>query len=848
MTELFALVATLGLDASKFTSGLSTAWGAVSNFIKDVYGAGLAFDRAMGDIAGVRRLDATSDEMQDLRSHILDLAPASKFTAAEIAGAALEMSKLGWTTDEIKGGLKSVIDLSAASGEDLARTAYIVSSGMAQFGVAASDAEDYVNVLAVTAANSGTDIRMIGDSMKYAGPIAAALGYDFRDVAEGIGLMANQGTRGSMAGTSMRNVMVRLATNLGETEKKMGALSILTQELGVDFYDSTGKARPWGEVITEARNAWSDLSADMSPELIEQIGSAFGFATDNTVDANEVLTSFKTELDEVKQLWHEYTSNNDVNAQKTLFEQYEGAFQEIGIRTREANGEMRDMNELITEAQSHIGGLTDEQKISYAHTIGSMRGMVGWIEIMESGAEKTDQLHESIQNADGAVEDMANKRLDQFGGDIDMLASRWDALKVALYDNTKDDARTVVSELTTSVDNITDAVNEAGGSGGDALIAGIEQAGKEVDRLLTILEPVFAAVAGRLGTILSSSIMTAISTLSSSSSTLWGLTAEIGTHLGMGLFNGLMHGLAANSSERTKDLVWTFLGIDLDKYLDTGGGTFGASASFGGEGFGGATGGGGSVEQFAGAVREKVGNATEEGITQGASAGFGAVIAGGGSAELGAGASRSILKQEVESGITDGAEQAFTNSNVNAEVWAHMLGQDAENALSDAGTSGGVKLGGHLFNKLKLKTPEMQAEVEQKIGSAGTSAGNDLVSGIQGILSAATFGVNIFASIFGHGQGYAKAMNTGYLLNGATVFGFSRKGDPLIGGEAGQEAVIGTRALTSMITEAVAAGGAGAGNVSINVYQQPGESADALADKIQRILVRRERQRRSSLT
>lgn len=818
-TELFSLVATLGLDTKSFTSGLSSAWDTISGFVKDVYGAGLEFDRAMGNIAGVRMLDPAGEEINDLRNYILDLAPASKFTAAEIANAALEMSKLGWTSDEIKGGLKSVIDLSAATGEDLARTAYIMSSGMAQFGVDASRASEYADVLAVVAANSGTDIRLLGESMKYAGPVAGALGYDFKDVAQSIGEMANQGTRGSMAGTSLRNVFVRLATNIGETQNKMGALSILTQQLGVDFYDSTGKARPWADVVADARENWRSFAADASPEVLEQLGSAFGVSISDINNTEEAVTEFKTAFTELQEAWNE--AEGDSATRESMFLSYEGAFRDLGIETREANGEMRDMNSLIEEANTKFSGLSDEQKISYSHTIGSMRGMVGWLELMESSVEKSEQLETAIGGASGAVEKMAAYRLDNLGGDIDMLGSRVDTMYQAIYRNTQGDARSVVGELITSVDNITTAINTAGEGGGDALIAGIEQAGKEVDRLLTILTPIFEPIMVRLGGLLSTVLTTALNTLLTSDLVLD--LVDLAAQLGEGITVGVLHALAQNADPATKKL-FGFFGINLDDYIE-----FDASA---------------------------ISKSWNEGLAS-EKPNFDPIMADVKPTDPFADPTmveswdtymlQQKVEDTVEEGILTGGETAFNGMTVTAEDFANNTGRYfAGDVFVEAGDQAGLKFGNHVFNKIKLKTPEMQEEVATKIGNAGTSAGNDLVSGIQGILGAAMFGINIVASLFGNGQGYAKAMNPGYILNGATVFGFNRRGQPLIGGEAGQEAVIGTRALTTMITEAVAAGGAGTGDVNIVINQQPGESAESLADKVQRVLVRRERQRRAA--
>ena len=923
-TELFSLVGTLGLNTGPFMNGLSDAFGAVTDFIGKVYDDGIKFDREFsGFVAVTSGADEASQEVQDLRKYMLELATDSIFTGDQVAKAAYYMSMAGWDLEETQTGLSGVINLAAASGEDLAQVSDIVTDSLTAFGKEAGDVTDYVNVLAAAAVNSNTDVGKMGQTFKYLAPVAGALGYDYKDMALSIGLLASQGIKASQAGTSLRNIFTRLATNAGATTNNIGALEILTKKLGVEFYDAEGNARPFVNVLAEARDMWKNSDAINDAETIRLVGEAFGENIQNIDQATDSVNSFLEELNAIAYNEDGIAQMYDQKHLADIYKNFGTIFEDLGVNAKTTNGEYKQFVDIIDQVRIATSGLSDEEQISYANRIGNLRGMTAWLALMNASDEDVAELANALWNADDAAESMAKKRLNNLGGDIDMLNSKLNIMNIAIYDDTKEDARTIFTELGTSVDNITEAIKTAGATGGDALIAGIEQAGKEVDRLLNILSPILEPIFVRIGTLFSTSLTTAVDILFGNGDLLpkvlnWGI------QLGEGLYTGILHALAISGAvtPQMKGLLKNFLGVNLDDYIDVDpnkitekvnselksgneivpdaimvdvepvlasadpsmveswdtsfiqnktsnsviSGVTTALSSF-------ATGGESNAgnalnafgELFSAILIDPVQNGVQTGAIEGVSGlandpAFKQAVRDGVVIDIDENnimVGSQVISKEDEEKIKN--HLAYLGYDCGAEMGANISGQINTNIqgvlmpkfrkhLESVGTSGGRSMAQNVTDQLETKSLTWSDIISGKIGNAGTSAGNSLASGIQGALNAWTFGISIIGSLFGNGQGYAKAMNTGYLLNGATVFGFSRKGDPLIGGEAGQEAVIGTRALTNMITEAVAAGGAGAGNVSINVYQQPGESADALADKIQRILVRRERQRRSSLT
>lgn len=159
-------------------------------------------------------------------------------------------------------GIGGVLNLAAASGSDLATTSDIVTDALTAMGYSAKDAGRLADVMAAASSNANTNVEMMGATFQYAAPIVGALGYNMEDTAVAIGLMANAGIKADKAGTALRSILTRLSTDAGASSKQLGALGTLTEELGVQFYNTDGTTRNLNDVLNDARKAWSGLSAE----------------------------------------------------------------------------------------------------------------------------------------------------------------------------------------------------------------------------------------------------------------------------------------------------------------------------------------------------------------------------------------------------------------------------------------------------------------------------------------------------------------------------------------------------------------------------------------------------------
>lgn len=216
------------------------------------------FEAAMSQVQAVS--GATSAELEQLTQKAKEMGATTKFTATESAEAFNYMAMAGWKTEDMISGIEGILNLAAASGADLATTSDIVTDALTAFSLKASDAGHFSDVLAAASSNANTNVTMMGETFKYAGTMAGSLGYSIEDVALATGLMANAGIKSTMAGTALNSIMTRLATDAGASSKSLGALGVMTEELGVEFYDAEGNARPLGDVLKELRAATSDLN------------------------------------------------------------------------------------------------------------------------------------------------------------------------------------------------------------------------------------------------------------------------------------------------------------------------------------------------------------------------------------------------------------------------------------------------------------------------------------------------------------------------------------------------------------------------------------------------------------
>ena len=282
------------------------------------------FESGMSEVSAIS--GATGKDLEMLTDKAKEMGAKTKFSASESAEALKYMAMAGWDTQKMLGGLEGVMNLAAASGEELGTVSDIVTDALTAFGMKAEESAHFADILAKASSKSNTNVSMMGETFKYVAPVAGALGFTAEDTAIAIGLMANSGIKASQAGTSLRQIL----TNLGDG--------------------------------------------------VELTGSKFG---------------------------------------------------KFHVETVDAQGDMRDLKDILDDLREGFSDMTEAEKSANAETIAGKVGMSGLLAIVNASTDDYEKLAEEIYNCDGAAEQMADTMNDNLSGQITILKSTVEGIAIS---------------------------------------------------------------------------------------------------------------------------------------------------------------------------------------------------------------------------------------------------------------------------------------------------------------------------------------------------------------------------------------------------------------------------------
>ncbi len=308
-----------------------------------------SFESQMSTVQAIS--GASGNELAALADKAKYMGSTTSFTATE-AGQALEyMAMAGWKTGDMLDGLEGIMHLAAASGESLGSTSDIVTDALTAFGLAAADSAHFADVLAKASSNSNTNVQMMGETFKYAAPVAGALGYSIEDTALAIGLMANAGIKGSQSGTALRGMLTNLA-------------------------------KPSDEVASYMKR--------------------------------------------------------------------------LGISLTDSSGQMLSLSSLMAVLRDRFSSLTEAQKAEYAAGLAGKEAMSGLLAIVSASDQDFRKLSAAINDCSGAAYDMSQVRLDNYAGQVTLLDSALDGLKLTIGSQLSPVLKRMAEGATTAVGGLTE--------------------------------------------------------------------------------------------------------------------------------------------------------------------------------------------------------------------------------------------------------------------------------------------------------------------------------------------------------------------------------------------------------
>jgi len=377
--NVFDLFAKISLDTSEYTAGLTTAGSTLGGFAtkftntladlskkffafgSDCVKVGADFDKAMSQVAAT--LGKTTDEVTDLRDFAREMGSTTAFTAEQAAEALNYMALAGYSAEQSMEMLPTVLNLASAGNMDLAKASDMVTDAQTALGLSFEDTKTLVDQMAKTASSSNTSVAQLGEAILTMGANAKGMKGGTLELVTLLGELADNGIKGSEAGTKLRNMLSALP---GKSDEAQLALD----ELGVALYD--------------------------------------------------------------------------------------------------AEGNMRNLNDVLLDFDKATKNMTQEKRDSYIRTIFNARDLAAAKSLIDSAATSYSSLTEKIKDSNGAAERMAKTQLDNLAGDVTIFQSALSDLKISVSDLVTPKLRNAVRFATQSIGDLqryTTAFRENGFSG-----------------------------------------------------------------------------------------------------------------------------------------------------------------------------------------------------------------------------------------------------------------------------------------------------------------------------------------------------------------------------------------------
>lgn len=386
----------------------------------------MSFDDSMAKVASIS--GATGDELQSLRDKAKEMGESTKFSASEAADAMQYMAMAGWKTEDMLDGISGIMNLAAASGEDLATTSDIVTDALTAFGLTAEDSGHFADILAAASSNANTNVSMMGETFKYVAPVCGALGYSADDASLAIGLMANSGIKASDAGTALRKGLLNLTAPSKKAADAMAGLGFYTEEVITTFDQSKIDQQM---IAVES----ATLSATKAQSSYNTAVEKYGEDSDQAEQALMALNIANEKL-RISQEKLEVLQKGET-----------GVVYGYNQAIQNEDGSMKSLRETIDFLREHMSGLSESEQAAAASAIFGTNAVSGMLAIVNGSDADLEKLSAAIDNADGTAQDMADTMQDTLGGQLTILKSQLEGIAISFGEILMPTIRKIVSKI-----------------------------------------------------------------------------------------------------------------------------------------------------------------------------------------------------------------------------------------------------------------------------------------------------------------------------------------------------------------------------------------------------------------
>lgn len=363
--RLSATAGKLRTDGAMAIGASAGAGYAAGRFLAPAVG----FDEEMSRVGALTRLDKGDEQFAAMRAQAKKLGAETAFTTRDAASGQAFLAMAGFTPQSIQAALPGVLNMALAGGMDLGESADIGSNILTQFKLSSDQMDRVGDTLTAAFTRTNTDLRALGDTMKYAGPVAANLGISLEEASAMAGMLANNGLRGSDAGTAMRSSLSRLASPPKAAAKALA-------ELGVSVADANGKMRPMETVLSDLFKAtqkygqvdqvsiFKDIAGEEAfvglQTLVQAAGSGElqkltkelqGAAGESATVAKKMADNLGGDLKELDSAWEAFRIQIEELADGALRKLTQALTGTIGVMTEWAN-----KNPLLSKTLLAVGG------------------------------------------------------------------------------------------------------------------------------------------------------------------------------------------------------------------------------------------------------------------------------------------------------------------------------------------------------------------------------------------------------------------------------------------------------------------------------------------------------------
>lgn len=274
--------------ALKYGALIGAAIGGIG--IADTFNTYKNFETSMSKVKAVSQ--ANTQEMKALEAEARRLGATTEWTASQAADAEVALSQMGFTPQQTVASLGDMLSLASAGGLELGRAAEIVGGTLNAFNYSADNASRIADVLAVSASRSGTNVEMMGESLKYAAPLASGMGMEIEETAAAIAMLGNMNITGSQAGTTMVAMLNDLTSTTSKAQNAM-------KSIGFTAYDAQGKMKDFPSMMAELAGALEGMTDEAKTNVLSDI-----FGTRATKGVLSFLSQGEEKINEMTAAMH----------------------------------------------------------------------------------------------------------------------------------------------------------------------------------------------------------------------------------------------------------------------------------------------------------------------------------------------------------------------------------------------------------------------------------------------------------------------------------------------------------------------------------------------------------------